>query len=87
MSTGEIIVGIIELIIFIWFLAQINRVEISLRSIAKNLEILTQNQKVYISNQLIKDKELKDPEHIKTLDEEAKIDKNEILNKMRNKIS
>lgn len=81
----DLIFEIISLIVTVWLIVQINRAEISLRSIAKNLEILTQNQKVYISKQLEKDKELQDPEHIKSFDEEDRIDKNEILNKMRNK--
>ncbi len=83
---GYVIIGIINLIIICWFIAKINSVDVSLRSIAKNLEILTQNQKVFISEQLIKDKNLKESEQVKSLDEEARIDKNDILNKMRNKL-
>lgn len=82
----ELVLEIVSLIVILWLLVQINRAEISLRSIAKNLEILAQNQKVYISKQLEKDKDLKETEHIEGKDEIERINKDEILNKMRNKL-
>lgn len=77
----ELVFEIISLIVAVWLLVQINRAEISLRSIAKNLEILTQNQKTFFEDKL-RGKELDDPKHI---EDDETINKDEILNKMRNK--
>lgn len=63
------VIGIFELIIIVWLLAQVNRIEASLRNMAKNLEILTQNQRAFFINQMSGKEQLQDPEQIK---EEAK---------------
>lgn len=78
---GVIIIGIINLAIICWIITKINSFEICLKSIAKNLEILTQNQKTFFEDKL-RGRELDDPKHI---EDDEKIDKDEILNKMRNK--
>lgn len=72
----------LNLIIFIWLIAKVNSVDGSLKSIAKNLEILTNNQKKFFEEKII-GKELEEPKQV--VDNE-KIDKEEILNKMRNRM-
>lgn len=72
----------LNLIIFIWLIVKVNSVDESIKSIAKNLEILTQNQKIFFEEKM-RGKELEAPKHI---DDNEKIDKDEILNKMRNKL-
>lgn len=62
----ELVTGIIKLIVIAWLLTQVNRAEISLRSIAKNLEILTQNQRTFFGEKL---KEMKLEEPVKIEEE------------------
>ena len=71
----------LNLIIFIWLIVKVNSVDTSLKSIAKNLEIQTQNQKLLFEEK-IRGKELEEPKHF---EDDEKIDKDEILNRMRNK--
>lgn len=78
----EIIALGLNLIIFIWLIVKVNSLDTSFKSIAKNLEILTQNQKTYFEEK-IRGKELEAPRHI---EDDDIIDKDEILNRMRNKI-
>lgn len=48
---------VIELAILIFVILKISQIEINIRSIAQNIEVLTQNQKVFFEEQMKKEKE------------------------------
>ncbi len=59
-TVGTIILGILIIYLIIWGIVKVNSIDSSLKMVAKTLEVLTQNQKLYFQNR-IKDEQFKEP--------------------------